>query len=643
MILIILSRILGRNSSNAGYWQGTDPNAVKVAWYGNENSDYARIHFLNLENNPDSLQSEQKHTIEQVNKINFNNGNANIDGTLDVSGNTTLSDLSCNNNVTIDGTLDVSGNTTLSDLSCNNNVTIDGSLDVSEVHISNNLEVTDVLIKNKLDVSNSFILPRRHGGNYVKDGSGSGISGEIYYDTHVNRFFGMYGNDKGFKELGGGSMSNSGNISILSLDKADNYSNTDTSGIYFFIDTKEGERSYEKAVMKLEKDTTDNVTLSIEGDISCNDTTFCNSLKPTGRISVDISGEKYFIRFKNIEDESDYLIKKTLDIYDSNDLTTPIDLTDVSRALLTIKDTSGAIVKDAGGRNISDVVVTYSESVSHNIGHWQGTDPSAVKVAWHRNENPDNVEIYYENLESDPLSPLHPLGITVEYNKILQRVVGDTGKLSMVVDDVEYSITFNDPTGNEYNVDTDLNVTDPNDNEYQDNANLTIKNVDGDYLQSYDNISQELVDINNINVYKHEGELFADGKSMWWTPWTSGLHALRFKLKNHGDNNMITLVDFNLHNSSSPSTEINVEVWDSGAHESLKNDTPTGRISVYISGEQYFIRLKNIDDESDYYIDDTLKIYDSSGLDTHIDLSYGFEAKITIKDMSGAVVGCKWS
>ena len=41
--------------------------------------------------------------------------------------------LSCNNNVTIDGTLDVSGNTTLSDLSCNNNVTIDGTLDVSGI------------------------------------------------------------------------------------------------------------------------------------------------------------------------------------------------------------------------------------------------------------------------------------------------------------------------------------------------------------------------------------------------------------------------------------------------------------------------------------------------------------------------------
>ena len=55
-----------------------------------------------------------------------------------------------NNNVTIDGTLDVSSITTLSDLSCNKNVTIDGTLDVGEVHISNNLEVNDVLIRNNL-------------------------------------------------------------------------------------------------------------------------------------------------------------------------------------------------------------------------------------------------------------------------------------------------------------------------------------------------------------------------------------------------------------------------------------------------------------------------------------------------------------
>ena len=70
-------------------WEGSDASAMKIAWYENEG-----IPILNLEGHANSLQPKQTYNIEQVTKnISFNNGNVTIDGTLDVSGNTTLSGL----------------------------------------------------------------------------------------------------------------------------------------------------------------------------------------------------------------------------------------------------------------------------------------------------------------------------------------------------------------------------------------------------------------------------------------------------------------------------------------------------------------------------------------------------------------------
>ena len=79
----------------------------------------------------------------------------------------------------------------------------------------------DIDVGGKLDVSNSFIVPRRNDNTYYKkDGSGCGISGEIFYDTSVHKFYGLH-YDNGevkFKEFGGGSSSNSGKVYIKALD-----------------------------------------------------------------------------------------------------------------------------------------------------------------------------------------------------------------------------------------------------------------------------------------------------------------------------------------------------------------------------------------------------------------------------------------
>ena len=136
-------------------------------------------------------------------------------------------------------------------------------------------------------------------------------------------------------------MSNSGNISILSLDETDN-SGSDTSGIYFFIDTKEDERTYERAVMKLEKDTSDNVTLSIEGDISCNDATFGNDL-PTGRVYLGGQGDRaeWTIQFKS-DDGINYTVNN---IKDHMPVLNQFD-SEVNEAFVEIRDQYNELIFD---------------------------------------------------------------------------------------------------------------------------------------------------------------------------------------------------------------------------------------------------------------------------------------------------------
>lgn len=176
------------------------------------------------------------------------------------------------------------------------------------VFISNNLKVQkDCTILNKLDVSavdisQVLIIPRRYNSSgddkYTKGGTGSGTSGEIYYDTSENKFFGNYGNDEGFKEFGGGegggeTMSESRNISILSLDNPYHNQDSNINGIYFFIGTQEDNRinNISSAVMKLEKDSTNNITLNVQGDVSCNYIS-CNIIKCTGDITAFASSDK---------------------------------------------------------------------------------------------------------------------------------------------------------------------------------------------------------------------------------------------------------------------------------------------------------------------------------------------------------------
>jgi len=233
--------------------------------------------YLNLNGNIICKNNLDVSDIDVSNNLLVEN-NCTILNKLDVSGVDISNNLLVENNCTILNNLDVSGvdisNNLLvgNDVTIRNNTLIHKKLDVENIDVSNNIKIYQKLDVSRVDISQVLIIPRRHDENYKKDGNGSGISGEIYYDDVENKFFGNYGNDKGFKQLGGGSMSNSGNISILSLDKIDNINNTDSSGIYFYIDTPEDDRitDVSLSVMKLEKDLNQNIILSINGDISCN-------------------------------------------------------------------------------------------------------------------------------------------------------------------------------------------------------------------------------------------------------------------------------------------------------------------------------------------------------------------------------------
>ncbi len=104
------------------------------------------------------------------------------------------------------------------------------------IDVSNNIKIYQKLDVSRVDISQVLIIPRRDNSSgdnkYKKSGTGSGISGEIYYDSSENKFFGLY-DGKGFKEFGGGSSSNSGRVYIKAVDKV---GQNDVSGIYFMVD-----------------------------------------------------------------------------------------------------------------------------------------------------------------------------------------------------------------------------------------------------------------------------------------------------------------------------------------------------------------------------------------------------------------------
>ena len=440
--MIILLRIQGQNGSNSGYWHGTDSSAVKIAWYGNQNPEYARIHFLNLKNNPNGYQPNALPISTEWDP----------EGGVDVSSGKLL--MSVNDETYL---------ITFKEEENGNDYKVD-----TDLRLYND---TNVL----LDVSRAWLVITdiTDDGNHVtaKDHSGMDISYLMTWNKTQKRW------------------------------DATEYQGTRTS-------LEVGDRNHQITIYRI-GDYLEQVGVDVQEEI-------IKSGASSGRISV--SNKMYFIRLKNKENGTNYFIDSNLRIYDSRGSDTPIDLSDGFEAKLTIKDTSGAVVKDASGRDISDVDVMYSGTEFPFPGQWKGGDESAVKIAWYGNENTYYAGINILNLENNTSQP----------------------EQKYKIEEVSKKISFNNS-----------------------NANI-------------------------------DGRLDVDGKT--------------------------TISDLFCYGNATFCNSLQ----------------PTGRILVDISGEKYFIRLKNEDDETNYFIDNTLKIYNQDG--SHQNTHDGMKATLTIKNASNAIV-----
>jgi hypothetical protein len=149
--------------------------------------------------------------------------NETIEGTLDVQGETTLFTLSVTNNETIGGTLDVAGDTTLSTLSVIGNETIEGTLDVQfNTTLSTLTVISNETIEGTLDVSgNTTMSTLSVSGNETIEGT-LNVSGNTTMST-----LSVSGN-----ETIGGTLNISGNTNISNLLTVNSITLTATSPVY---------------------------------------------------------------------------------------------------------------------------------------------------------------------------------------------------------------------------------------------------------------------------------------------------------------------------------------------------------------------------------------------------------------------------
>ena len=167
------------------------------------------------------------------------------------------------------------------------------------------------------------------------DDKREGISGEILYDSHRGKFLGYYprkhngkaiinGELGKYKDLNGGAISETGNVSIFCADSGENDAingsgittkTYDNSGLYFYIDKSEEKRDGSNALMKFIKGNDGISVLDVSENIHCNNIKvnllgeFLNDISCNGKLAV---GEE--LRIDKDLNVGETIYSKNLDI-----------------------------------------------------------------------------------------------------------------------------------------------------------------------------------------------------------------------------------------------------------------------------------------------------------------------------------------